>query len=119
MTIRALSRAPVQCVVVRLVVTVKIKEMSRRAKPILHVTGMLAVINFFAFWCAAVYLGGDALNGYVRDLHYFVCAHGSCHEVTHSIWKYSYWHATSALAGIALIFIEIAILINSEDIVID
>ncbi|KKL39152.1 hypothetical protein WR30_14265 [Burkholderia contaminans FFH2055] len=99
--------------------TVKFKEMSRRAKLILHVTGVLAFFNFFAFWCAALYLGGDAVNGYVRDLHYFICAHGSCHEVAHSIWKYSYWHAISALSGIALIFIEIAILINSGDVVID
>ncbi|MBR8334771.1 hypothetical protein KDW69_24280 [Burkholderia ambifaria] len=99
--------------------TVKFKEMSRRAKLILRVTSVLAFFNFFVFWCAAVYLGGDALNGYVRDLHYFVCAHGSCHEVTHSIWVYSYWHAISSFLGIALVFVEIAILINSGDIVTD
>ncbi|NIF40978.1 hypothetical protein F3J14_08785 [Burkholderia sp. Tr-862] len=99
--------------------TVKFKEMSRRAKLILRVTSVLVFFNFFAFWGAAVYLGGDALNGYVRDLHYFVCAHGSCHEVTHSIWTYSYWHAISSFLGIALVFMEIAILINSGDIVTD
>ncbi|WP_321781900.1 hypothetical protein [Burkholderia pyrrocinia] len=99
--------------------TVKFKEMSKRARLILNVTGVLASFNFFAFWCVAVYLGGDAVNGYVHDLHHFVCAHGSCHEVTNSIWKYSYWHAISAVSGIALIFVEVAILINTGDIIID
>jgi hypothetical protein len=51
-------------------------------------------------------LGGDALNGYVQNDHYFVCAHGACNEVSRATWSYSYWHAISAYAGIVLMFIK-------------
>ncbi|RQR28231.1 hypothetical protein DIE23_24540 [Burkholderia sp. Bp9143] len=93
--------------------------MSKRAWLILYVTGVLAIFNFFVFWSAAAYLGGDAVNGCVQDLHYIVCAHGSCHGVTKSIWEYSYWHAISTFAGKALDFVDGAILMNTGDIVID
>jgi hypothetical protein len=82
-------------------------------------TVLLAVLNFFAFICANVYLGGDALNGYVRDGHYFLCAHGGCTEVSRAVWTYSYWHAITAFGGIILLFAEIAVFAAIGDIVLD
>lgn len=97
----------------------KFKEMSKRAKWILNATGALAGINFLVFWVVAVHVGGDALNGYTQGHHFFICAHGSCHEVSEQYWKYSYWHSILAGAGIFLVFIEAAILVNTGDISLD
>jgi hypothetical protein len=74
---------------------------------------VLVFINFFAFVGGSLYLGGDALNGYMKAGHYFVCAHGHCAQVSSSIWHYSYWHAVTALGGILLVFAEIAFFLNT------
>jgi len=50
--------------------------MSRRAKLIMIPVFILALISFFSFIFIDLYLGGDAVNGYVRDGHYFLCSHG-------------------------------------------
>jgi hypothetical protein len=97
----------------------QIEKISRRAKWIISITAFLALPNFVAFWCAAVYFGGDALNGYVQNTHYFICAHGACHEVSKSFWTYSYWHTLSAMGGILLVFIEVAVFVTTGDIVLD
>jgi hypothetical protein len=97
----------------------RIRSQSMRSKWIMYPTIALSFINFFAFIAGSVHFGGDALNGYVRAGHYFVCAHGSCTEVSRSIWEYSYWHAITAMAGILLVFIEAAVLVNTGDIDLD
>ena len=97
----------------------QIQNISRRAKLIISITGFLALPNFIVFWCAAVYFGGDALNGYVQNAHYFICAHGACHEVSKSFWTYSYWHTLSAMGGILLVFIEVAVFVSTGDIALD
>lgn len=96
-----------------------IASMSTRAKWILYCTGSIAGLNFLVFWVVTVSLGGDALNGYVQNGHYFLCAHGSCREVAPSMWTYSYWHAVSGFAGILLVFIEAAALVTAGDVVLD
>ena len=97
----------------------KITSQSNRAKWIMTCTAFIALPNFLAFIIGNIYLGGDALNGFIRDQHYFLCSHGACIEVTKSIWKYSYWHAITALGGIILIFLEAAVLVNTGDIDLD
>jgi len=94
----------------------KFTSFSHRAKWVLRTSGAIAAVCFFSFVGGSLYLGGDALNGYVRAGHYYVCAHGSCGEVTRAVWHYSYWHAVAAFAGIALNFAEIAIFLNTGDI---
>jgi hypothetical protein len=66
---------------------------------------VLIALNFFAFIAGNFYLGGDALNGYMRAGHYFVCAHGGCREVSRSVWLYSYWHALSAVTGLVFFIV--------------
>src|SRR5436305_387104 len=95
------------------------RRVSRRAKWILNVTAALAFSNFVAFWIASLFLGGDALNGHMTGLHHFLCAHGGCTEVTRAIWAYSYWHALTAMGGILLVFVEMAIFVNTGEIVLD
>jgi hypothetical protein len=96
--------------------SLKFRSYSKRAKLVIYPTSVLVGINFLTFIFASVYLGGDALNGYMRAGHYFLCAHGHCTEVSSSIWRYSYWHAVTALGGILLLFAETALFLNTGDI---
>ncbi len=95
------------------------KGYSKRAKWVIYPTFALAFVNFFSFIAINLYIGGDAVNGYVRAGKYYVCAHGSCTQVSRAMWQYSYWHATAAFWGIVLVFIEVALFVNTGDITID
>ena len=96
-----------------------VRSQSRRSKRVMYSTLALVVPNFFAFIIGSLYLGGDALNGYVKAGHYFLCAHGSCTEVAEGVWSYSYWHALTAMGGVLVFLAEAAIFVTSGDIVLD
>jgi hypothetical protein len=53
------------------------------------------VLNFILFWHAAVYLGGDAINGKIENGKHFVASHGRLTEVSPAVWEYSRFHAKS------------------------
>jgi hypothetical protein len=91
--------------------SLKFTAYSKRARWVIYPTATLAMVNFFAFVVGSAYLGGDALNGYVRTGHYFVCAHGGCAEVSSVIW-----HAYASFGGILLVFAETAFFLNTGDI---
>ncbi len=97
----------------------KTRIQSSRAKLILSLSGALTLFNFFAFIGIGAYFGGSAMNGYVRDGHYFLCAHGGCSEVSRSIWNYSCWHAVATIACFLIVGIEWAIFVKRKDIVFD
>ena len=94
--------------------SLKFRSFSKRAKWVTYPTSVLAMLNFVAFVEGSIYLGGDALNGYVKAGHYFLCAHGNCVEVSGSIWHYSYWHAYSSFLGIVLYLLRSLFLFTSE-----
>ena len=95
-------------------------SFSKRAKWIVYPTVLLSTLNFFAAFVGSLYLGGDALHGYIKAGRYFVCAHASdCSEVSAKLWHYSYWHNMSAIFGILLVFAEISVFVNTKDIAID
>jgi len=54
----------------RTIVRAEIRSLTRRSKCIMGVTVFLVVPNFLAFVVISVFLGGDALNGYVCDGHF-------------------------------------------------
>ena len=66
----------------------------------LRCLGVFALVNFFAFWIAAVLLGGDAVNGKIENGHYFLRSHAHLREVSSSIFFYSTIHCVSAMVGI-------------------
>lgn len=68
----------------------------------LRTAKILAAINFFVFVVAAIYLGGDALNGYAREGRYFLGQHvnGPFTEVSRAIYNYSFWHALGTIGSI-------------------
>jgi len=81
----------------------------RKALPYIAVAlTIIGFVNFFWFLTESMSLGGDAINGYQRDGHYFLGNKGSYTEVTKSVWEWSRIHAESvwithplALLGIA------------------
>lgn len=92
------------------------QSYSRRAKWVLYPTVALAVINVLTFIGGILYLGGDALNGYVHSGHYFICAHSQCVETSRTIWRYSYWHTLAAFGGILLVILETGLFLSTGDI---
>jgi hypothetical protein len=54
---------------------------------------VVGFVNFFAFIAISSALGGDALNGYARDGHYYVASHGSYTEVSQTVWTLNRIHA--------------------------
>lgn len=76
---------------------------------------VVGFVNFFLFFAESLILGGDALNGFVRDGHYYLANHGSLTEVDQATWELSRFHATSvfvthplALAGMAYLLFRYA-----------
>ena len=67
------------------------------------------IANFFAFVAIACYLGGDAINGYVKDGHYFLVWKGHATEVARSTYLYSKWHALGLFAVLAVIMLHTAL----------
>lgn len=61
----------------------------------------VAIVNFFAFVMALLYLGGDALNGKQEGGRYFLAQHGRLTEVSASVFAYSKWHAIGSMALMA------------------
>jgi hypothetical protein len=61
----------------------------------------IAIVNFFAFIMALLYLGGDALNGKEEKGRYFLSQHGTLTEVSAAVFSYSKWHAISSMVLMA------------------
>ena len=55
----------------------------------------LSILNFVVFAAIAVSLGGDALNGTLRDGHYFLMEHGTYTEVGRPVFIDSTLHTLS------------------------
>jgi hypothetical protein len=52
-------------------------------------------VNILAFMVIATMLGGDAVNGYAADGHYFLGNHGRFIEVSKAVFEYSRFHVYS------------------------
>ena len=76
---------------------------------------VIGIVNFVAFWILVVRLGGDAVAGYTRNGHYYLCSHGLCTEVSQAVWRYSYVHTISVCITWPLVFITAAILLATGD----
>ena len=56
---------------------------------------VIASVNFITFVAEAERLGGDALNGYERDGHFYVSSHGHAKEIDEETWRRYRAHAIS------------------------
>jgi hypothetical protein len=70
-----------------------------KIKKALPYLALIAIVigfgNFFWFFAESVALGGDGLNGYAREGHYYVGSHGSYTEVSRAAWTWSRLHGAS------------------------
>lgn len=76
--------------------------MKKALKLLSTVVVVVGAVNFLWFVVESLQLGGDGLNGYVRDGHYYVSAHGVDTEVTRHDWEFSRAHALSVFVTIPL-----------------
>jgi hypothetical protein len=58
---------------------------------------VIGFANFIWFMAESASLGGDALNGSVRDGHYYVSSHGVVTEVSPAEWRWSRAHGISVI----------------------
>jgi hypothetical protein len=74
---------------------------------VVRAIALVGVINFILFVAGSFYLGGDALNGYRRDGHYFLGMHsnGPFTEVSRSIFLYSEWHGFLLIGNFAIVLV--------------
>jgi len=72
----------------------------------------IAFVNFGIYWLAAVYLGGDALSGGIRNGRYFLMNHGAYREVSEAVFNYSKWHARSIWITHPMAFAAVAFLLH-------
>jgi len=82
------------------------RKMDGRGRyPIIRAIAAVTAVNFVAFVAMTFYLGGDALNGHVRDGHYFLGLHsnGPFTEVSPAVFSYSKWHAFTVIASIGFV----------------
>jgi hypothetical protein len=69
--------------------------------------GILALANFVTFWFAAVFLGGDAVNGKIENGYCFLRNHGHLREVSRAMFLYSRIHCISAMAGLFILVLVV------------
>jgi hypothetical protein len=70
--------------------------VTRRTKLLIcYVVTGIALVNFFAYVGMSLYLGGDAVNGGIRNGHYLLMSHGKYTEVSQDVFDYSRWHTYS------------------------
>jgi hypothetical protein len=74
----------------------------------------LALLNFLVFWVAAVYLGGDAVNGKADHGRFFLMSHGRYTEVSADLFTYSKWHAYSLWVTHPLAFVAAYLLLRGK-----
>jgi hypothetical protein len=68
-------------------------------------------VNFFAFIAISSALGGDALNGYARDGHYYVASHGSYTEVSQTVWTLNRIHALLTMLSWPAVMLAMAFMV--------
>jgi hypothetical protein len=68
----------------------------------------IGVVNFFWVVAESMALGGDAMNGYQQDGHYFLGAHGGYSEVSGAVWEWSRAHTASLLVTHPLAMVAMA-----------
>ncbi|PKO16167.1 MAG: hypothetical protein CVU39_09065 [Chloroflexi bacterium HGW-Chloroflexi-10] len=67
----------------------------------------ISLINFAIYTLIAIIIGGDAVNGYAKDGHYFLRLGGYINEVGYSLFLYSKIHTYILITNYALLFLLI------------
>ncbi|MFW6016836.1 MAG: hypothetical protein ACOCRK_10395 [bacterium] len=60
--------------------------MKKKILKLLQYISLFWVFNFFTFSILTLYIGGDAINGFIQNGAYYVANHGRYTEVSKIIW---------------------------------
>jgi hypothetical protein len=92
--------------------------MTKRVERLLVIIAFLmilaAFINFFAFMAVSRQIGGDALNGYERDGHFYLSSRSIDDidkEVPEATWRQARLHGESVFVTVALAMFSMAFLV--------
>jgi hypothetical protein len=96
----------------------RLGEISKRGKWIQGVAMCLAMASFVTSLIVQNTLGGDALQAYFWNHPHCVCSKWGCHEVSQSIWAFSFWLEVSTFGIYLALFIVTGILMYTREIVI-
>ena len=86
---------------------------SKKAGWAFSIIFVFTLLNIIGLFINSLRLNGDAQNGYVKDGHHFVCAHGQCHEVNAAEWDFSRWQVIIAFGSVLLLVISSQFLMTS------
>lgn len=85
---------------------------SKRAEWIIGIVAFVLIVvgavNFSWFLAESKRLGGDALNGFVQNGHFYVSSHGVTTEVSEEAWRWNYFQGQSLPATHGLAMLSIA-----------
>jgi hypothetical protein len=77
--------------------------MNRLLTPrVVGIVALAALANFVVYVAIASSLGGDAINGYIQNGHYYLAMKGRAVEVSRAVFMYSRWHTVVLLIHITL-----------------
>ena len=86
-------------------------KMQRMLTALIVIVVAVGFVNFVAFLIGSQRLGGDALNGYEQDGHFYVAGHGNTAEVSEAQWRRSRLQAFSVLGTFPLALLGLAYLL--------
>ena len=66
---------------------------------------IISIIHFLVYSVIALFIGGDAVNGYAKDGHYFLRLGAYFNEVDYPLFLYSIIHTYVLIANYALLFL--------------
>ncbi len=86
-------------------------KMQRALAALIVIVVVVGFANFGAFLIGSRRLGGDALNGYEQNGHYYVAGHGNTAAVSEAQWRQSRFQAFSVLITFPLAILGLAYLL--------
>lgn len=79
----------------------KVHQLEALVKKITKIT----IIHFGVYLVIALIIGGDAVNGYAKNGHYFLRLGGYLNEVSYPLFLYSKIHTYILMTNYALFFL--------------
>jgi hypothetical protein len=71
---------------------------------------IIGFANFISFLNEEEHLGGDAINGYSKDGHFYVTSHGKSKEISEADWNHNKKHSISVIVTHPLLMLSMAYL---------
>ena len=77
-------------------------RVNPKRQRVISVVAAVCLTNLLSWFAGLVYLGGDAVSGYVDDGSFYVGSHGEYTEVNEAAWHYSRVHTVLFIVSIPI-----------------